>query len=209
MASATHGPPPPWPRPLWLSPHKTCEPSAQLSSLVPAATDAPSKAMAQSPLLLLLLLLLLPAVLAAPSSALPPCPAECQQMRCPPHSPQACLAVGGELQLDSCGCCLDCAPGEGQPCAPDGVCARGFFCYRQPGSSGPGTCSCVEGPLGVCGSDGRTYSSLCQLRARNHQSSSGHQPLVVPVHKGNCGDAGGCGVHVGWGEGRGGGRGEN
>ncbi|KAL7981383.1 hypothetical protein Chor_002279 [Crotalus horridus] len=111
-------------------------------------------------------------------------------MRCPPRSAQACLAVGGELQLDSCGCCWDCAPGEGQPCAPGGLCARGFFCHRRPGSPGPGTCSCVEGPLGVCGSDGRTYSSLCQLRARNHQSSSDHQSPVVPVHKGNCGEAG-------------------
>lgn len=142
----------------------------------------------------LLFLLLLPALLTAPSSPLPPCPADCQPMRCPPRSAQACLAVGGELQLDSCGCCWDCAPGEGQPCAPGGLCARGFFCHRRPGSPGPGTCSCVEGPLGVCGSDGRTYSSLCQLRARNHQPSSGHQPPVVPVHKGNCGEAGGCRV---------------
>ncbi|KAG8141303.1 hypothetical protein E2320_006934 [Naja naja] len=141
--------------------------------------------MARSPLFLLLL----PALLAAPSSPLPPCPAECQRMRCPPRSQQACLAVGGELQLDRCGCCWECAPGEGQPCAPDGLCARGFFCHRRPDSREPGTCSCVEGQLGVCGSDGRTYSSLCQLRARNHQSSSGHQPLVVPVHKGNCGEA--------------------
>ncbi|XP_026570765.1 serine protease HTR4-like [Pseudonaja textilis] len=145
--------------------------------------------MARSPLSLLLLLLL-PALLAAPSSPLPPCPAECHRARCPPRSQQACLAVGGELQLDRCGCCWDCAPGEGQPCAPDGLCARGFFCHRRPGSREPGTCSCVEGPLGVCGSDGRTYSSLCQLRARNHQSSSGYQPLVLPVHKGNCGEAG-------------------
>ncbi|XP_070622017.1 serine protease HTRA4 [Erythrolamprus reginae] len=135
-------------------------------------------------------LLLLPALLAAPSSLLPPCPAECQRTRCPPHSRQACLAVGGELQLDRCGCCWDCAPGEGQPCAPDGSCARGFFCHRPPGSRQPGTCSCVEGPPGFCGSDGHTYSSLCQLRARNHQSNSDHQPLVVPVHKGNCGEAG-------------------
>uniref|UniRef100_A0A670YJE3 HtrA serine peptidase 4 n=1 Tax=Pseudonaja textilis TaxID=8673 RepID=A0A670YJE3_PSETE len=141
--------------------------------------------MARSPLSLLLLLLL-PALLAAPSSPLPPCPAECHRVRCPPRSQQACLAVGGELQLDRCGCCWDCAPGEGQPCAPDGLCARGFFCHRRPGSREPGTCSCVEGPLGVCGSDGRTYSSLCQLRARNHQSSSGYQPLNAQLPKASC-----------------------
>ncbi|XP_063167368.1 serine protease HTRA4 [Candoia aspera] len=147
--------------------------------------------MAEAPLLLLLLL---PAWLAggaaAPSSPPPPCPAECEPLRCPPRSPQACLAVGGKLRPDRCGCCWVCAPGEGQPCAPGGLCAPGFFCQRRPAIRGRGTCSCAEGPRAVCGSDGRTYRSLCQLRARNQQSRAGYQLPVVAVLKGSCGQAG-------------------
>ncbi|XP_007429980.1 serine protease HTRA1 [Python bivittatus] len=45
------------------------------------------------------------------------------------------------------------------------------------------------GALAVCGSDGRTYRSLCQLRVQNRQSRPGYQLPVVAVHKGSCGEA--------------------
>ncbi|XP_053125138.1 serine protease HTRA4 isoform X2 [Hemicordylus capensis] len=146
------------------------------------------------PLLALLLLLLL-AGPAAPATPGPPCPVVCDRVRCPPRSPQACAAVGGELQPDRCGCCWECAPGEGQPCAPGGLCATGLFCQRPAvGSSrllrGGGACTCAESPLPVCGSDGRTYRSLCQLRAENKAGRLRDLPPVVAVQKGSCGDRG-------------------
>ncbi|XP_061448348.1 serine protease HTRA4 isoform X2 [Rhineura floridana] len=148
---------------------------------------------ARQPRLRLLLWALLAS--AAPSSSLPPppppCPALCEPARCPPRSPQGCLAVGGELQPDRCGCCWECFPGEGQPCAPGGLCAPGLFC-RRPGGGGRvrGTCRCAESPLGVCGSDGRTYRSLCHLRTENKGGRLRDQLPVIAVQKGGCGDKG-------------------
>ncbi|KAJ6652335.1 hypothetical protein lerEdw1_012697 [Lerista edwardsae] len=143
------------------------------------------------PLLRLLAPLLLLASAVAPATPGPPCPALCERTRCPPRSPQSCLAVGGELQPDRCGCCWECAPGEGQPCAPGGLCAQGLFCQRPGGSRlVRGTCACSESALPVCGSDGRTYRSLCQLRVENKQGRLRDQTPVVAVQKGGCGQTG-------------------
>lgn len=163
-------------------------------SLPPPAMAADPRRLPALRLLPLLPLLLLagagaPAAAAAPPG--PPCPALCERTRCPPRSPQSCLAVGGELQPDRCGCCWECAPGEGQPCAPGGLCAQGLFCRRPAGSRlARGTCLCPDAALPVCGSDGRTYRSLCQLRAENKQGRLRDQAPVVAVQKGGCGQAG-------------------
>ncbi|XP_077161368.1 serine protease HTRA4 [Paroedura picta] len=133
-------------------------------------------------------LLLLLALSVAPSAPGPPCPAHCARTRCPPRSPQACAAVGGLFQPDRCGCCWECAPAEGQACGPGGLCAHGLQCQKPPGSRQRGTCSCAESPLPVCGSDGRTYRSLCVLRAENQQGRLRNQPAVIAVQKGSCGE---------------------
>ncbi|KAL8173972.1 UNVERIFIED_CONTAM: hypothetical protein K2H54_035672 [Gekko kuhli] len=142
----------------------------------------------RGPGLLLGLLLLWAALSVVPSALGLPCPAACERTRCPPRSPQACAAVGGLFQPDRCGCCWECAPGEGQPCGPGGLCAHGLFCQRPPGNRQRATCSCAESTLPVCGSDGRTYRSLCLLRAQNQQGRLRDQPAVIAVQKGSCGE---------------------
>ncbi|XP_048338924.1 serine protease HTRA4 [Sphaerodactylus townsendi] len=151
----------------------------------PMAAAAPASALLRVPPPLVLLLL---AFSVGPSAPAPPCPAACERTRCPPRSPQACAAVGGLFQPDRCGCCWECAPGEGQPCGPGSLCAHGLFCSRPSGSRQRGTCSCAESPLPVCGSDGRTYRSLCQLRAENQQKRLRDQPAIIAVQKGSCGE---------------------
>uniref|UniRef100_A0ABM5EP52 Serine protease HTRA4 n=1 Tax=Pogona vitticeps TaxID=103695 RepID=A0ABM5EP52_9SAUR len=127
---------------------------------------------------------------AAPPALAPPCPAVCERLRCPARSPQDCLAVGGELRPDRCGCCWVCAPGEGRPCAPGGLCASGLFCQRPATGRAAGTCACAESPLPVCGTDGRTYRSLCHLRAENRRGGPRDLPPVIAVQKGPCGEKG-------------------
>ncbi|XP_028564603.1 serine protease HTRA4 isoform X1 [Podarcis muralis] len=134
---------------------------------------------------------LLGALLAVAAAPSPPCPPTCEPERCPGRSALACSAAGGELRPDRCGCCWECAGGEGQPCAPGGRCARGLACRRPPGGGGArGTCSCAESPLAVCGSDGRTYRSLCHLRAENQQAGRRRELPVIAVQKGGCGEKG-------------------
>ncbi|XP_076770036.1 serine protease HTRA4 isoform X2 [Arvicanthis niloticus] len=150
---------------------------------------------------LLLWLLLLPAVPvrwaeARRSRVSPPCPDACDPTRCPPLP--TCSA--GLLPVpDRCGCCRVCAAAEGQECggARGRPCVPGLRCgapfSREPwGRAWLGTCGCVEGAEGaaVCGSDGRTYPSLCALRKENRAARQRGALPAVPVQKGACGDAG-------------------
>ncbi|CAI9171808.1 unnamed protein product [Rangifer tarandus platyrhynchus] len=149
------------------------------------------------PFVLLWLLLPAPAgrgVQAGRAWPVPPCPAACEPTRCPPL-PRC--STGTAPVLDRCGCCRVCAAAEGEACGgPLGrPCAPGLQCRapRAPGSLGGrplGTCGCPAAGATVCGSDGRTYPSLCALRAENRAARLRGALPAVPMQKGGCGDPG-------------------
>ncbi|KAM4836622.1 serine protease HTRA4 [Thomomys bottae] len=119
-----------------------------------------------------------------------PCPEACDPTRCPPLP--TCSA-GTTPVLDSCRCCRVCAAAEGEPCGGTRgrPCALGLRCLepfrREPGGGARlGTCGCPESGAAVCGSDGRTYPSLCALRAENRAARLRGALPAVPVQKGDC-----------------------
>uniref|UniRef100_A0A8D2CS86 HtrA serine peptidase 4 n=1 Tax=Sciurus vulgaris TaxID=55149 RepID=A0A8D2CS86_SCIVU len=142
-------------------------------------------------LLLWLLLTPVPVAEARRSRALLPCPAVCEPRRCPPLP--TCSA-GTTPVLDRCRCCRVCAATEGEACggARGLPCSPGLQCLQPGAGRRPwlGTCGCPAVGAAVCGSDGRTYSSLCALRAENRAARLRGELPAVPVQKGDCGDPG-------------------
>lgn len=141
-----------------------------------------------------LLLLLLPLSSSSSSDACGPC----EPAACPPLPPRGCPL--GETR-DACGCCPVCARGEGEPCGGGGAgrghCAPGMECVksrkRRKGKAGAaaggpgvsGVCVC-KSRYPVCGSDGITYPSGCQLRAASLRAESRGEKAVTQVSKGTC-----------------------
>nr|XP_005555266.1 PREDICTED: insulin-like growth factor-binding protein 7 [Macaca fascicularis] len=141
-----------------------------------------------------LLLLLLPLSSSSSSDTCGPC----EPAACPPLPPLGCLL--GETR-DACGCCPMCARGEGEPCggggAGRGYCAPGMECVksrkRRKGKAGAaaggpgvsGVCVC-KSRYPVCGSDGTTYPSGCQLRAASQRAESRGEKAITQVSKGTC-----------------------
>ncbi|XP_025902267.1 insulin-like growth factor-binding protein 7 [Nothoprocta perdicaria] len=107
----------------------------------------------------------------------------------PPLSPPLLLAL----------LALPCGRGEGEPCGAEGRCAAGLECVksrkRRKAKGGAELPSTAAAPLGVCvcksrypvcGSDGLTYGSGCQLRAASLRAQSRGEPAISQRSKGAC-----------------------
>lgn len=110
------------------------------------------------------------------------CPQLCDSSQCP-VPPQACYY--GRVR-DTCGCCVVCAAREGEDCSGL-ACGEGLRCESQQKKHNRPTRVCVCDLNGlVCGSDGRTYPSICRLRAENHRAELEKAPPVILVQRGQC-----------------------
>ncbi|XP_032004370.1 insulin-like growth factor-binding protein-like 1, partial [Hylobates moloch] len=143
------------------------------------------------PLLLLLLLPLLPPL--SPSlgirdvgGRLPEC-GPCRPEGCP--APAPCPAPGISAR-DECGCCTRCLGAEGASCGgrAGARCGPGLVCAsRAAGAAPEGTGLCVCAQRGtVCGSDGRSYPSVCALRLRARHSPRAHPGHLHKARDGPC-----------------------
>nr|XP_046242126.1 serine protease HTRA1-like [Scatophagus argus] len=111
------------------------------------------------------------------------CPQVCDASQCPVPA-QACYY--GKVR-DRCSCCAVCAAGEGEVCGGELSCGDGLRCDSARGKPGVlfSTCVCASsGP--VCGSDGRTYPSMCRLKAENRRAELGEGPRVIFIQRGWC-----------------------
>ncbi|NXR46996.1 HTRA3 protease, partial [Hippolais icterina] len=110
------------------------------------------------------------------------CPARCDVSKCPsPSCPSGYVP-------DRCGCCLICAAGEGDSCGrkEDPPCGDSLDCRYPMGKRfAKGVCQCKLSAQ-VCGSDGRTYDNICQLKAVSRKALQHGLPAVAQVQKGAC-----------------------
>uniref|UniRef100_A0A3Q2KX04 Serine protease HTRA1 n=1 Tax=Equus caballus TaxID=9796 RepID=A0A3Q2KX04_HORSE len=157
---------------------RRCSLALARAAAVGAAMQRPRASFLPLPLLLLLLPLLAPPVSAQSARAgrsVPAagCPERCEPSRCAPP-PAHC--EGGRVR-DACGCC------EGLQCVVSfGVPASATVRRR----SQAGLCVCASSEP-VCGSDAKTYANPCQLRAASRRSERLHQPPVIVLQRGACG----------------------
>lgn len=110
------------------------------------------------------------------------CPTRCDVSKCPsPSCPSGYVP-------DRCNCCLICAAGEGDSCGrkEDPPCGDSLDCRYPMGKRfAKGVCQCKLSAQ-VCGSDGRTYDNICQLKAVSRKALQHGLPAVAQVQKGAC-----------------------
>lgn len=110
------------------------------------------------------------------------CPSRCDVSTCPsPSCPSGYLP-------DHCNCCLVCALGEGDPCGrkDDLPCGDGLECKHPAGKRlSKGLCHC-KFSYEVCGSDGKSYGNVCQLKATSRKTLHQGQPAITQIKKGPC-----------------------
>uniref|UniRef100_A0A3Q1B4N5 HtrA serine peptidase 3 n=1 Tax=Amphiprion ocellaris TaxID=80972 RepID=A0A3Q1B4N5_AMPOC len=110
------------------------------------------------------------------------CPTRCDVSTCPsPSCPSGYVP-------DRCNCCLVCAQGEGEPCGrkDDLPCGDGLECKHPAGKRlSKGFCQCRFSHE-VCGSDGKTYGNVCQLKATSRKALQQGLPGVTQSQKGPC-----------------------
>ncbi|XP_034005488.1 serine protease HTRA3 [Trematomus bernacchii] len=110
------------------------------------------------------------------------CPTRCDVSTCPsPSCPSGYVP-------DRCNCCLVCAQAELEPCGrkEDLPCGDGLEC-KQPNSKrlSKGFCRC-KFRNDVCGSDGKSYGNLCQLKATSRKALQQGHPGITQIQKGPC-----------------------
>jgi len=103
------------------------------------------------------------------------CPSSCDLSVC--ESVDHCLAG---VVFDSCDCCQICARTEGELCDKSGggevgECGDNLDCTHDQEAE-QDTCTCTESKM-VCGSDGVSYSTPCQL---NEESVRRSQDPLLP-----------------------------
>uniref|UniRef100_A0A671K5G2 Serine protease HTRA2, mitochondrial n=1 Tax=Sinocyclocheilus anshuiensis TaxID=1608454 RepID=A0A671K5G2_9TELE len=103
------------------------------------------------------------------------CPNVCDLSRCS-FALESCYFG---VVKDRCDCCTVCAAGEGEYCGEHGhaVCGQGMTCEWK--------CVC-DSHEPVCGSDGRTYPSICRLKAENRRAEMSGIPAVIFIQRGPC-----------------------
>ncbi|XP_029917153.1 insulin-like growth factor-binding protein 7 [Myripristis murdjan] len=110
----------------------------------------------------------------------------CDPAVCDPLPADGCPA--GTL-LDPCGCCSVCAAGEGERCGGRGAaarrCASGLECVKSDKKSKVGVCACKSN-YEVCGSDGVTYRTACDLKAASASALREERPEIKIQNKGRC-----------------------
>lgn len=115
----------------------------------------------------------------------------CEPSACDPLPAEGCKS--GTV-LDSCGCCSLCAAGEGEACGGRGTaaqrCASGLECVKSDKNKKTklGVCACKTN-YEVCGTDGVTYKTGCDLKAASEKAVKEEKPEIKVQNKGKCATA--------------------